>query len=91
MSEAGDILRQAANLVDGDRAKAYGDMHETHRLTAQFWSAYLNIHVSSEDVAQCMVLLKTARARVGKYKEDNYVDQAGYSGIAGELAKRGGG
>lgn len=49
-------------------------------------------HINAKDVATMMGLLKVARIATG-YKEDNFVDLAGYAACAGEIAaaERGGG
>lgn len=49
-------------------------------------------HINAKDVATMMGLLKVARIATG-YKDDNFVDLAGYAACAGEIAaaERGGG
>ena len=42
-------------------------------------------HINAKDVATMMGLLKVARIATG-YKEDNFVDLAGYAACAGEIA-----
>ena len=45
--------------------------------------------LDAEDVAIMMCLLKIARIATGEPKADNYIDLAGYSACAGEIATRG--
>lgn len=92
--EAVEILNTAANLVGGDRAKTHGDKYLNHTKIARLWNAYLinqlgaAINIDATDVAQMMILLKIARTQSGgTHNPDNYVDAAGYAGVAGECAK----
>ena len=50
------------------------------------WSAYLGTPITARDVALMMVLLKVARTKTGAFNLDDYVDAAGYAGIAVEVA-----
>jgi hypothetical protein len=47
-----------------------------------------DITIHGTDVAQMMVLLKVARAAIGKLKDDDFVDAAGYSALACELSEK---
>lgn len=78
------ILNEAAELIVGDRNKAYGDPEENHQQIADYWTTYLGYPIKAYDVANMMALLKMARSRTS-YKRDTYVDLAGYAAIAGEL------
>lgn len=95
--KAGDTLRRAADLVDGDRAQTYGDMAILHGKIAIMWDAWLKIRrnpdapLTPEDTAHMMGLMKKARTQVGEGTPDNYTDDAGFGGIAGELNERSGG
>lgn len=88
--KAEDICKKAAELVGGDRAKAYGDMRSSTQRIATLWNAYLKpveYAISPYDVAIMMALLKIARAATGELNDDNYIDAAGYLGMAGQLAR----
>lgn len=92
--EAVEILNTAASLVGGDRAKTHGDKLINHTKIANLWNTYLvnksgvAINIDATDVAQMMILLKIARTQSGgTHNPDNYVDAAGYAGVAGECAK----
>lgn len=91
--EASAICKEAARLVDGDRALDYGDKIRNHANIASLWNAYLGERVvggiTAFDVAILMVLLKIARTKLGQLRLDTFVDIAGYAGIAGEIAHRG--
>lgn len=84
---AGDVCADAAKVVTTERENQHGSSVACHNLIAQFWSDYLGEHVTAYDVAQMMVLMKVARARMGDPRHrDHYVDQAGYSGLAYQMA-----
>jgi hypothetical protein len=83
---AEEICRRAADLIGGDRARQHGHPMAAHRRIAALWSAYLDHPVTAHDVANLMVLLKLGRSTTGTLNLDNYVDVAGYAGIAAELA-----
>ena len=83
---AQEVCLKAAELLDGDRARDYGDPRELHGVVAALWSAYLGHAITAHDVALMMVLLKVGRTKAGRFNLDNYVDAAGYAGIAGGLA-----
>ena len=62
-----DFLEQAKELINGQRAKDYGDAKENHQKIASLWSAYLTckrpdgasyIHITPEDVVLMMMLVK---------------------------------
>ena len=63
-----------------------GNRKAAHARIAALWSAYLNYQLTAHDVAILMVLLKVARIMGKTFNADNYVDVAGYAGIAAELA-----
>lgn len=91
--KAGDILRQAADLVEGDRAATYGDMELLHGNIAILWNAWMKVKrnpdapLNGEDVAHMQTLLKMARTQCGEGTPDSYIDGAAYQGIAGQLHK----
>lgn len=94
MMKAGNVLRQAAELVDGARAVTYGDMAILYENIAILWNAWIKVsrgidpHLTAEDVAQMESLLKKARTKSGEGTPDNYIDDVGYGSIAGELSER---
>lgn len=95
--KASQILESARNLVAGDRNKQHGDKTINHAAIATMWDAYLtaraisdrgrqNAPLGPEDVANMMELLKVARRLNGTFNADDYIDGAGYAGVAGEIA-----
>lgn len=86
---ASGICREAARLVEGDRAVDYGDKVENHENIAVLWRAYLGNRqancITKFDVAIMMILLKIARTELGLRSPDTFVDMAGYAAIAGEI------
>lgn len=84
-AHAQDLLKfSTATLTQ--RGESHGDILTDFQLTADLWSSYLGSTVKPTDVAQMMVLLKIARTVAGGLNMDDYVDQSGYSAIAGSLA-----
>jgi len=83
--KANEIINKAAEIVAGDREKSYGDKVQNHKNIADLWSAYLGVPISPGQAAIMMLLLKVARTKTGSGTEDNYVDMAGYAGVAGEI------
>lgn len=86
-------LQTALDLTSGDRAKQHGDKKQNHQNIADLWNAYLGHRVpmvrdmlTPHDVAVLMCLLKIARLKSGVHNPDNYVDLAGYAGVAAECA-----
>lgn len=87
MNVRATILREAENLINGDRAKAYGPPEQNFKRIAVGWSVILNADVDAEQVALCMAWLKIARLCEGPHR-DSYVDGAAYMALAGELGLR---
>jgi|TARA_R110000824_G_scaffold105041_2_gene248811 hypothetical protein len=91
-----EILKQAQDLVSGDRNDTHGDAFENHAEIAEFWNIYLDkklqpmASITAEDVALMMVLLKISRNTQGnKSNIDNFIDMCGYAAIAGEISSNG--
>lgn len=89
--ERGAVLRKALDLINGERRTVYGAPEMSFPKIAALWSAYLNarfnidIELTAKDIALIMTLYKIAR-EVNGYKDDNWVDMAGYIGLGGDLA-----
>ena len=79
-------LRNAESIVCSDRDQQYGDPENNFAQIANMWTSYLGVEIVPEDVAMMMIMLKIARAKTGSYKEDNYIDIAGYAACAAEIA-----
>ena len=91
---AGAILNEAARLVTQDRNATHGDCYQQQATAAKLWTAWLQakdvtVEISAEDVAVMMMLLKLSRTiSGGTFNPDNYVDMAGYAGIASACAAK---
>lgn len=79
-----EVLRKTESLVNGPRAKEYGDAHENHARIAQMWSVLLDKPVTIQQVYQCMVAVKLARLVVTPNHEDSWIDICGYGALGGE-------
>ena len=91
-----EILKQAQDLVSGDRNDTHGDAFENHAEIAEFWNIYLDkklqpmASITADDVAIMMILLKISRHTQGeKFNLDNFIDMVGYAAIAGEIGDSG--
>ena len=82
-----DLLKEARELIGGDRQTDYGDKLTNHENIAGFWSIFLEKKISAHDVAICMALVKVARL-MNQHKKDSYIDMAAYACIAGEIEAR---
>lgn len=86
-----DMLRQAASLVGGQRAKDYGDKTENHQRIADLWNIWLTERygntqtIEAYDVAIMMILMKISRLMHTQGHSDSHVDIAGYAAIAEEI------
>lgn len=80
------ILHDAASIVSSDRESDYGSPEDSFTRIATLWSAYLDVQISSIDVAAMMALLKIARLKVTPTSRDGWVDLAGYAACGGEIA-----
>jgi hypothetical protein len=80
-----DVLAEAYELINGERAQTYGDCHESFDRIAALWTAYLDTVLTGMDVANLMVLLKVSRTK-GTFHRDSYVDICGYAALAEKLA-----
>lgn len=85
------ILREAAQLIVGDRQRDYGTPSENFKRIADLWNVQL-AHLLGEgkkfqahDVALAMVQLKLARL-IQTPTEDSFKDAAGYIAIAWETS-----
>lgn len=89
MTHRETLLEEAARLTSGDRNAAYGAPYDNLTHMAHMVSAYVSgkyglpVDLNAEDMAWIMVLAKMSRS-VASLKDDNYVDAAAYSAIAGE-------
>ena len=85
-------LKEAAQLITGDRQQDYGPPSVNFQRIADLWNVQLAHRLKDGekftpvDVALALTQLKMARA-VQSPKHDTFVDGAGYLAIADELAE----
>ena len=79
-----DILAKAEKMINGPRAKDYGDAHENHQRIAMLWSVLLNKEITVAQVYQCMIAVKLSRLIETPDHEDSWLDICGYSALGGE-------
>ena len=79
-----EILQEAETLINGDRAKDYGDAYVNHKRIADMWSVVFGKEVTVRQVILCMIAMKVARL-VHDSKEDSWVEVCGYAALGGEL------
>lgn len=91
---AADVINEAVKLVAGDRGRTHGDKHDNFTKIARVWNAYLrnanpaHIDIRPDQAADLMELMKVARRQSGTFNPDDYVDAAGYAGVAFEARVR---
>lgn len=86
MNKREECLRTACEIVNGQREKSYGSPEDNFKMIAYLWSDYLEADISAVDVAMMMALLKIARISTGTFKEDSFIDLAGYAACSYEIA-----
>lgn len=86
-----EILDTAKELINGQRAKDYGDAHENFARIAEGWNIILQGALKSHGyltpahVTLMMDWLKTSRLIESIDHMDSWVDKAGYTGLGGEF------
>ena len=80
-----DILRIASECVCASREQDYGSPEENFKAIAEVWSWWLGIELTAHDVTIMQALLKVARLKTGKPKDDTYIDACGYMALAAEI------
>lgn len=80
------ILSTADALINGDRAKDYGDATESFTRLGQMWGAILGHDVTAAQVAMCLAALKLSRLSQTPDHTDSWVDLAGYAALGAEVA-----
>lgn len=80
------LLDEAGALIDGQRAKDYGDADRNFQRIAVGWSEIIEAPVTPAQVALCMDWLKTCRLVTSPGHRDSWVDKIGYAALGGEIA-----
>jgi hypothetical protein len=80
------ILKDAHNIIYGDREKTYGHPSKNLNTIAVMWNAYLNAKsggddINAKDVAALMMLVKVARFANDPTHKDNLIDICGYAAL----------
>tara|TARA_Y100000114_G_scaffold136401_1_gene137869 strand:+ start:133 stop:477 length:345 start_codon:yes stop_codon:yes gene_type:complete len=89
-----ELLEAAEKLVNGPRAKDYGDAFENHDRIAEGWniiiSGALRSHgyLTAAHVALMMDWVKTSRLLETIDHEDSWIDKAGYTALGAEFVER---
>ena len=86
MNKREECLRKANDMVNGSREGEYGSPENNFKTIAELWSVYLEREITPHDVAILMALMKVGRIKTGTFKADSYVDLAGYTACAYEIA-----
>lgn len=86
-----ECLEEAIRITTQDREDDYGKPEDVFMTIASYWNTYLaskdvNSYLEAYDVAAMMILLKIARLVNSPYKEDTWVDIAGYAANGIEVA-----
>jgi hypothetical protein len=82
------VLKGAGDLINGDRARDYGDAYSMHKRIAAGWSEILGVEVKPHQVALCMAWLKVSRLVETPGHKDSYVDLVAYGALAAEIQER---
>lgn len=82
------VLTTAEQLINGQRAKDYGDASENFQRIADLWTPILGVQVTASDVALCLTQLKVARLITSPTHKDSWIDAAGYIALGGEIANK---
>lgn len=79
-------LSTAEGLINGPRAKDYGDASENFQRIADLWKPILKTDVTAAQVGLCLTQLKIARLIQSPNHQDSWVDAIGYLALGTEIA-----
>lgn len=82
------VLTTAEQLINGQRARDYGDASENFQRIANLWAPILGVQVTATDVALCLTQLKVARLITSPAHKDSWIDACGYLALGGEIANK---
>lgn len=80
-----EILDTAYDIIHGDREKDYGLPIDSFRRLAQAFELVLGHPVTPVTAAALMIAMKLSRLSGGDYKDDTWVDIAGYAALGAEV------
>jgi hypothetical protein len=82
------VLRNANELINGDRAEMYGDASVAHDRIARVWSVILDTEVNAHQVCLLLAAMKMVRAAVNPEYTDSWIDMAGYAALGAEIVSK---
>lgn len=82
---ASEVLKTAAELITGDRARTHGPAYENHMNIAALWSAYLGVEINAFQACIMMAQLKIARTKTGEINPDDLLDAIAYLALAAQI------
>jgi hypothetical protein len=87
-----ETLDAAKECVLVNRNRDYADPEDNFSAIARLWNFWLSERygfddISALDVAMMSAFIKVARMLENPYKEDNFIDIAGYAACAAEVAE----
>ena len=88
-----EILDTAKELINGPRAKDYGDASDNFVRIADGWNIIAQNavrthgYITRKHVALMLDWLKTARLLETIDHDDSWIDKAGYTGLGGSFKK----
>lgn len=83
----GSVLVEAGKVINGERQDSYGNPEDSFAEIGTLWGWYLGRALSPADVAMMMALLKFAREK-NQRKRDNVVDACGYLALYADIVDR---
>lgn len=81
------LLRDAMDVIGGERKDQYGNAEDSFATIAKYWSHLLGMEITPEQVGLMMILLKVARQQHAP-KRDNLIDLAGYAALIERTLKK---
>ena len=79
-----EILQKAEQMINGPRARDYGDAYNNHERIAKMWKVLLDKEITVPQVYQCMIAVKLSRLIETPEHEDSAIDICGYGALMGE-------
>jgi len=89
-----EVLEAAKALINGSRAKDYGDAYDNHLRIAEGWNIIMRGaliqtgYLTPSHVALMMDWVKTSRLLESIDHVDSWVDKAGYTALGAEFQER---